>query len=299
MEQTLTLVRWRRYGKDRLYVRDGQDQQLGWHDLLTGHTMLNPGARALEVERAVAHWRSQHGFPSLGDQQQVPQPVQPRPAPARSTPPSPPGEDLAQRRAGAAAREQADAERRAAPVRTLVARVLGVHTDERAWRIGAKGEEKVAAELQKLIASDPRWCVLHAVPVGNRGSDIDHVVVGPGGVFTLNAKHHPDATIWVGGDSLRVNGRPYPYVRNSRHEAARAARLLSAACGMPVPVQGLVVPVGAAKLTIRDQPRDVTVVPRSQVARWLRALPERLSPQAAQLVYEKARDSRTWTSRSG
>lgn len=53
-------------------------------------------------------------------------------------------------RPGAAAREQAVALRREAPVRTLLARAMRVHTDERAWRIGADGEEAVAARLARL-----------------------------------------------------------------------------------------------------------------------------------------------------
>ena len=127
--------------------------------------------------------------------------------------------DLSTNAAGAEARAQAVALRDAAPVRTLAARVFGVHTDERAWRIGADGEEKVAAQLRKLLKKDPRWQVIHAIPVGTRGSDIDHLVIGPGGVFTINTKNHPDAKIWVGGDTFMVNGNRQPYIRNARHEA--------------------------------------------------------------------------------
>jgi hypothetical protein len=43
----------------------------------------------------------------------------------------------------------------------------------------------VAKGLPKL---DEAWRVLHSVPVGSRDSDIDHVVIGPGGVYTINAK---------------------------------------------------------------------------------------------------------------
>lgn len=42
-----------------------------------------------------------------------------------------------------------------------------------------------------------------------------------------------------------IIGQRQPYIRNSRHEAGRAARLLTAACGFPVAVTGVVVPVGA------------------------------------------------------
>jgi hypothetical protein len=101
---------------------------------------------------------------------------------------------------------------------------VGARTEERAWRIGADGEQAVAAQLTRL---GPSWRVLHAVRVGDHGSDIDHVVIGPAGVFTVNAKHHPNTSIWVGGDTFMVNGQRVPYVRNSRHEARRAARRLS------------------------------------------------------------------------
>jgi hypothetical protein len=49
------------------------------------------------------------------------------------------------------------------------------------------------------------------------------------GVFTINTKAHREAPVWVGGDTVMVNGRKHPYVRNSRHEATRAGRLLTAA----------------------------------------------------------------------
>jgi hypothetical protein len=147
---------------------------------------------------------------------------------------------------------------------------MGVHTAERAWRLGAEGEELVGAQLARLTARDPRWRVLHAVPVGDKGADIDHLVIGPAGVFTLNSKHHPGARIWVAGGSFRVNGVPQPYVRNSRHEAVRAGRLLSAACGFAVPVTGLVVPVNAHREVVKREPGDVHVIAWRRLRRWLR-----------------------------
>jgi hypothetical protein len=121
--------------------------------------------------------------------------------------------------AGSAAREQAIAARAAqGRFKGFLARAFDVKTDERAWRIGADGEEAVAAQIAKL---GPEWRVLHAVRVGERGSDIDHVVIGPAGVFTVNAKHHPNASVWVG--RRHVHGqRPVPYIRTA---ATRPAAL--------------------------------------------------------------------------
>jgi hypothetical protein len=51
--------------------------------------------------------------------------------------------------------------------------------------------------------------VLHAVPVGDRGSDIDHVVIGHGGVYTVNTKTHliPNVTIKQMPDDVLVLDR--------------------------------------------------------------------------------------------
>jgi hypothetical protein len=202
--------------------------------------------------------------------------------------------DLATNRAGAEAREQALAAREAAPVKTFLARALGVHTDERAWRIGADGEEKVGAQLAKAAKKDSRWRFLHAIPVGDRSSDIDHLIVGPGGVFTVNTKHHPGAKIWVGGNTFMVNGRRQPYIRNSRHEAARAAELLTAACGFPVHVEGLVVTVNADDVVVKNAPDGVSVVPRMQVAKWLLRHGDILTPDQCEAIFDAARRSTTW-----
>lgn len=66
----------------------------------------------------------------------------------------------------------------------------------------------------------------------------------------------------MAGNTLIINGQRQPYLRNSRHEAGRASRLLSAACGFPVVASGVVVPVGADDLTIKSPPVDVHVVSR-------------------------------------
>lgn len=49
------------------------------------------------------------------------------------------------------------------------------------------------------------WYAFHDVSVGERGANIDHVIVGPGGVFTLNSRN-PTGMIWVGPRSILHNG---------------------------------------------------------------------------------------------
>jgi hypothetical protein len=54
------------------------------------------------------------------------------------------------------------------------------------WLRGAEGEEAVGGILDRLTADG--WHVIHDVTFG-RGN-IDHVVVGPGGVFAVETKSH-------------------------------------------------------------------------------------------------------------
>lgn len=325
---TCSVTRWRRFGKDRLYVERPDGAKVGWWDLTTNEAHPERQDDLPALTHAVDNWMtdqvdngSEAGAPAPNSGGTVdltptastaPPTIEQPSAPDREPDLAPlpvtkstkhniaaeaatrPWVDLSTNRAGAEAREQAQAARDAAPVKTVLARVLGVHTDERAWRIGADGEELVAAQLAKAAKKDPRWRALHAIPVGERGSDIDHLVVGPGGVFTVNAKHHPKAKIWVGGNTFMVNGNRQPYIRNSRHEAARAAKLLTAACGFPVHVEGLIVTVNAADVVIKTQPEGVSVTWRNDLAKWILRHGDIHTPEALNAIYEAARRSTTW-----
>jgi Nuclease-related domain len=288
-DPTLALIvtRWRRYGHDRAYVRRG-DVELGFRDLKTGAVTCSDDEFADVVRDATAALVSY-----------VPRHSRPADAPAAAAGASPPpaspidtDHDLALNEPGAAARAQARAVLQAAPVYSRVARLLGVHTDERAWRIGADAEAAVATRLGRLSLD---WHILHAVPVGGRGADIDHVAIGPGGVFTLNTKNHPDGRVWVRGDTVKVDGHNQPYVRTSRHEATRAARLLSAAAGFDVEVRAVLVVAGARRgFTVKEQPDDVAVVAAKRVTDYLLNLPPVLGVPSVERIFTVARRESTW-----
>jgi len=85
-----------------------------------------------------------------------------------------------------------------------------------------------------------------------------------------------------------------PYVRNSRYEAVRAARLLGRASGIQVSVRGVIVPVMARRVTIKTPPADVAVVPRRQITAWLHGHGQVLDDHALAIISEVARRSTTW-----
>ena len=298
----LLVTRWRRYGHDRLYVKALDGSQVGWVDVGSGKMLLQADGQEVAFRSAVAEFCRRNGIDA---------PAQ-RPEAAKESVADEAQEwlaanaaaahepfairidwrDTARNRPGERAEQQAAKLRAEAPVRTFVAKVLGVHTDERAWRIGAAGERHVAGQLLKL---DTRWHLLHAVEVGNNGSDIDHIAIGPAGVFTINAKHHPGAKVWVGGNTVLINGHRQPYVRNAQHEASRASRLLGAVVGFEVPVHGVVAVVGAADFRVEAQPHDVAVLAHLRLRDWLWGQPPALGPDAVDTVVRAARKSTTWS----
>lgn len=161
-----------------------------------------------------------------------------------------------------------------------------------AWDIDTSAEV-----AQPLHALDPDWQVLHSIPAGKNGSTIDHLAIGPAGVFTIDVADHPNAAVWVCGDMFKVDRKNQRYVRNSRLEAQRMAKLLSARARFDVDVHGLVAVVGArGGFTVKEQPADgtVTVLTRATLAAHLRSLPVVLGTASIARIHEAARDLANW-----
>lgn len=301
-----TVTRWRNFGHDRLYVRSLAGADLGWWDLTTdeGHA-LDPQL-APELQLIVRDWQESHGIgaPARRVLRQVtpleaeePHGVAASPRRAAGyvepvrTVVEPPA-DLLANRAGESLLRREVAELAAG--RSSGRRFADFVPVASSWEVGAVGEQLVADELRKLAALDPRWGFLNSIPVNAKGTDIDHLVIGPGGVFTINTKHHRDARIWVSGDMLMVNGARTWFVRNARKEAARATARLYVATGIRVTTWGMVVPVGAASITIKESPADVVVVNRRRIMSFFQNVPPVLDKSTVLRLFEAARDSRTW-----
>lgn len=72
------------------------------------------------------------------------------------------------------------------------------------WEQGAEGERATAEVLGRL---SPDWVVLHDLRwPGRRFANIDHLVIGPGGVFVVDSKKWT-GRLSVDGGVLRQNGR--------------------------------------------------------------------------------------------
>ncbi|UKA63445.1 nuclease-related domain-containing protein [Arthrobacter sp. FW306-04-A] len=202
--------------------------------------------------------------------------------------------DLRDRTAGHAVIERLLQEQAGVRARSFLARVFGANPlgpASLSWYQGALGEISVGQVLERL---GPEWTVLHAVPVGTGVSDIDHVLIGPTGVFTLNTKNHTGQAVWVAGRTLMVAGKKQRHLYNAAHEASRAAALLSRRMGGPVPVTAVVVILAPKSLTVRASPEGAVVLTATRLLGWLAARPRILGPRQVGMLSAVACQPGTW-----
>jgi hypothetical protein len=203
-------------------------------------------------------------------------------------------DDLAHNAPGESARAHAKDLRAEHPFQVTAARALGIRTTAGSFAMGAKGEREVGRKLNRWAAQDG-WYVLHAVPVGQAGTDIDHVVIAPFGVVTVNTKT-TKTSVWVGEYGMTIGGKSVDYLRKSRAEARRAGQLLGRATGIAVPVQSVIVFTGAHRFSVRrGGPSDIPVLasPRALYS-WLRQQPAVLGSEQVEVIYQAARNPATW-----
>lgn len=278
--QPTKLRRWTKGPHDRIYVStnpSGTDRpiDIGWFDLRTRrHQLLVPGMMA-EFDAAITWWlhlpKGQHT---------------PAPAPVDI------GRDLAATSAGATLRRRAEQLRPGLAVRAF-ARITGRRTPDQSWTIGEQGEKAVAAKLDKLTRHG--WKVLHSIDTG--AGDIDHLLIGPRGVFVISTKHHPDADIDVTADAITVNRRRTSYTAQVTRETGLARAALAAALGRPIYVAPLIVVYGHHSITgwKNHAPAGVRVLPFWAIRWWVR-LPGRTIHSSADIdqIFAAARNSATW-----
>jgi hypothetical protein len=155
----------------------------------------------------------------------------------------------------------------------------------------ASGDVAVADALGQL---GPDWLVLHAVPVGRDGADVDHIAIGPAGVHTIAVRYHAGEAIWIGGGVILVDGERMPHIRDAEFEAVRATQLLSDAVGTRVEAVPCLVIVEPRSLTVAKPPRRVAVLTPRELRPWLRSLPRVYSAAQLGAFVAAASERGTW-----
>jgi Nuclease-related domain len=173
------------------------------------------------------------------------------------------------------------------------ARLAEAEAARRSWTAELEGERLVAAELALLDAGS--WWVLHDVPIGSRGANLNHLVIGVGGVFCITTNNVGPADVWVASRAIKVDGaNASDDLPKAVREAGQAGQQLFAA-GAPVAVVPVLAFI-AGTVTIAESPTDVAVLHYSQLRTWLEAIPVTCTPEAAHRVAQVADRPETWIS---
>ncbi len=171
-------------------------------------------------------------------------------------------------------------------------RALRLEPDPNSWQVGLRGERFVGRRLNRLGF---RWRVIHSVPLGPPGADLNHLVIGPAGVFAISTTHHPKMPVHAMADQIRVLDQPRPeFLRRAAADAERAEELLSAALGSHVQVTPLLV-VLCGEFTGRNPTGGaVPILAAQDVRGWLRSHGSRQKWRRVQQIFQLARRSTTW-----
>lgn len=160
--------------------------------------------------------------------------------------------------------------------------------DDRARERGSS----VGARLDRL--AEDGWQAVHDVPLGRQGTVAEHLLIGPGGIFTVAERRHDGSHVRVGARTVHVDGRAVPYLRDAGLEAARAQGLLQSAGLAGVAVRGVLVLTGDLERDLQHPPQDAMVVARHEVPNVFRRLPQRLDPARVPAIAQLARRRTTW-----
>jgi Nuclease-related domain len=157
--------------------------------------------------------------------------------------------------------------------------------DTRAWRQGAAGERRTARLLGPLERHG--WAVLHDLAVPGSRANLDHLTIGPGGVFVIDSKQYrgrlrldPSGRLWHGRYPLA------PTLRAVSFEADQAAKVLTDPGVAVVPivaVHGAQVPWGKVVMA------GVPVVSARRLPSLLRQLPAVLGPERVAELADQVR----------
>ncbi|HET6755446.1 MAG TPA: nuclease-related domain-containing protein [Jiangellaceae bacterium] len=157
--------------------------------------------------------------------------------------------------------------------------------DASAWQQGAAGERRTARLLDALARHG--WAVLHDLAIPGSQANLDHLVIGPGGVFVIDSKQYR-GRLQLDPTGRLCHGRHplAPTLRAADFEADQAAQVLPDPGVAVVPimaVHGAQVPWGKV---VTD---GVPVVAARRLPSMLRTLPPVLGPERVAWLADQAR----------
>lgn len=148
----------------------------------------------------------------------------------------------------------------------------------RAWGVGAEGERKTAAFLEPL--GEAGFVILHDRKVPGWGGNLDHVAIGPSGIWAIETKNLAGKVV-IRGEVLRIGGyRRDKIIEQVRQEATIVQVVLAESLGRLGLRVTPVICLHRGELPFFNKTvRGVRLASGRQLVRLLRDGEERLSSQ--------------------
>jgi hypothetical protein len=158
-------------------------------------------------------------------------------------------------------------------------------SDTLAWQRGAAGERRTARLLAPLERRG--WAVLHDLAIPGSAANLDHLVIGPGGVLVIDSKQYrgrlrldPYGMVWHGRQLLVSVLRKVLWAADQADEVLGVADVQVAAV---VAVHGASVPWGLLQVD------GVIIVPARRVPDLLQTVPAILGPERVAWLADRVR----------
>ena len=185
--------------------------------------------------------------------------------------------------------------------RSLSARFLGLDPlDEntRQWFTDSRGEIEVGRILD-MLPDD--WAAFHSMPIGNRDTDVDHIIVGPAGLFTVTTKAHRGREVRVADRMIRIDGhKQVGYIPGAEREAIRVTELVKRRMADLPPVRPILALATPSRIRVRIEaaPQQVAVLVASDLPGWLTKQDPVLTPEQCAQVTKMLDDPSLWPPRT-
>jgi hypothetical protein len=149
---------------------------------------------------------------------------------------------------------------------------------------GAEAEEAVGAILDNLPEGN---FVIHDFDSG-RGN-IDHILIGPQGIFTMETKSHT-GKVSFDGEKLLRNGRPFEkdFLKQAWAQCYLVREVL-AKWGIANPLPEPVILFTRAFVQVRGKARGIEIVSIDYFPKYLDRLPDKISIPEAGRIYNRIR----------
>ncbi|MHA6694718.1 hypothetical protein [Homoserinimonas sp. A520] len=200
---------------------------------------------------------------------------------------------------------------RTLPPRGIRSRLFGespISASGAHWFWAAVGELEVVAGLHRL---GPEWCVLHGLPgpapapadeaesstaagLSSGASTVDHLIIGPAGVFSVAIHDHTRQNVWVSRRAFVVDGHRVQHIRQAEAVVGHVERMLEAAAGRGVRASTIIAVIDPGSLDVRSLPKDVFVVAAASITTWLKTRECELDPAMVAELAGYARLESTW-----